>query len=195
MRSPILRQRFLVRRWMARDVLAQATREESGKLVLERRCERCRGLHPASPLGADPGVWWSASNAGGLAAVAISNCRVGLDIEQDEPRPRRQRISRRFYTDAEQRAVAKSPGRFLEFWTMKEAFLKALGLGLPGGLRSIDCTTISGPAASWRTSPAHLGWRFRQLHPEPGFIGAIAMKGPADSIELRHWSPQAGEPW
>lgn len=194
MGSPSLRRLFLARRWMARALLARETGEDPGGLVLERRCERCGELHPASPLVAgSSSVWWSASSSAGLAAVAISGWRVGLDIEKREERPRWERIARRFYTEDERRAVAGSPTRFLEFWTLKEAFLKAVGLGLPGGLRSIECTGLSPSPGDWSTSAAHPGWRFRHLHPEPGFVAAVAVEGAPDSIELRRWTPDAGE--
>ena len=52
MASPGLRRRFLARRWMARTLLARETGGDPGGLVLERRCERCGELHPASPLHA-----------------------------------------------------------------------------------------------------------------------------------------------
>jgi 4'-phosphopantetheinyl transferase len=194
MRSPLLRRRFLSRRWMARALLADATGGDPGELVLEKRCDRCGKPHPANPLAAAAAtVWWSASSSGDLASVAISPRRIGFDVERDDDHPRRERIARRFYTDAEQRAVVESPSRFLEFWTMKEAFLKAVGLGLAGGLRSIDCATLSGPVDDWRTSPAHPGWRLRHLRPEPGFTAAVAIEGEPDSIELRRWNPDAEE--
>ena len=82
MGSATVRQRFLARRWMARSLLAEATGEAPTALGLERRCERCGKLHPASPLGGATGqVWWSASHSGDLAAVAIASARVGLDLE------------------------------------------------------------------------------------------------------------------
>jgi 4'-phosphopantetheinyl transferase len=194
MRSPLLRRRFLGRRGMARSLLADATGHDPRELVLESQCARCGKPHPANPLAADPAaVWWSASSSGGIAAVAISACRVGIDLEIDDDRPRWERIARRFYTDAERRAVGSSPTRFLEYWTMKEAFLKAVGVGLVGGLRSIECATLSEPVDDWRTSAAHPGWRFRNLSPEAGFVAAVAIEGEPDSIELRRWNPDAEE--
>ncbi len=190
MQSPLIRQRFLARRWMARELLAAATGESPRELVIERRCEICGGLHPASPLAVGPEpVWWSASSSAGLAAVATSAGRVGFDLEQEGERSHWERIAERFYTGAERHAVGDSEEKFLEFWTMKEAYLKAKGLGLVGGLRSIDCAGLSGPAGGWRTSSAHPGWRFRQLHPQPGFTAAVAVEGGPDSIELRRWDP------
>lgn len=192
MASADLRNRFLARRRMARTLLARETGGDPAALVLERRCERCGELHPASPLDGG-GVWWSASSSAGLAAVAIAGCRVGLDIEKQGGRPRWERIAERFYSDDERRAVAGSPLRFLELWTLKEAYLKALGLGLPGGLRSLECTGLTPAPAGWSTTAAHPGWRFRGLEPEPGFAGALAVEGAPDSIELRRWSADAGE--
>jgi 4'-phosphopantetheinyl transferase len=194
MGSPSLRQRFLARRWMARALLARETGEGPGALVLERRCERCGELHPASPLGAGSGgVWWSASSSAGLAAVAIADWRVGIDLEQRRERPRWEQIARRFYSEEEWRAASGSPARFLEFWTLKEAYLKALGLGLPGGLRSLECTGLSPSGGGWSAGAAHPGWCFRHLDPGPGFIAAVAVEGTPDSIELRRWTPDAGE--
>jgi 4'-phosphopantetheinyl transferase len=194
MGAPDLRQRFLARRWMARALLARETGEDPRELVLEGRCEHCGKLHPTSPLVAGTRkVWWSASSSGGLAAVAISSSRVGLDLEKQQERPRWERIAKRFYSEAEQRALAKSPARFLEFWTLKEAYLKAVGLGLAGGLRSLECTGLSPAVGNWSASAAHPGWRFQNLQPEPGFVAAIAVEGAADGIELRRWSEDVGE--
>ena len=192
MSAPILRRRFLARRWMARVLLAEATGGDPGALVVERRCERCGRLHPASPLRGESGeVWWSASSSAGLAAVAVSDRRVGVDLERRRDRPRWERIAHRFYTEGERRAVGRSAERFLELWTLKEAYLKAIGLGLPGGLRSLDCSGLAGSAGGWMESAAHPGWRFRQLDPEPGAVAAVAVEGAPDRIELRRWVPDA----
>jgi phosphopantetheinyl transferase len=166
MASEGLRRRFLVRRWMRRAVLS----------------------------GAAEGTWSSASSSGGLAALAVAPWRVGLDIEQRREPRRWQGIARRRYTGEEQRAVAGSPDRFLEFWTLKEAYLKALGVGLAGGLRSLDCTGLSRSLGEWMEGAAHPGWRFRRLQPQPGFVGAVAVEGSPERIELHRWTPEAATP-
>lgn len=191
--SAPLRQRFLARRWMARSLLAAATGEEPGALVLEERCERCGDLHPASPLGAGgPPVWWSASDSAGLAAVAIGPNRLGLDLERNQARPRWERIAARYFSPAEQRVVAGSPAGFLETWTLKEAYLKAIGMGLPGGLDALDCSRLGEGEGGWRLSPAHPGWRFRNVALAPGFVAALAVEGTPDSIEVSHWDGASG---
>ncbi|HEX5712196.1 MAG TPA: 4'-phosphopantetheinyl transferase superfamily protein [Solirubrobacterales bacterium] len=185
--SERLRRRFLARRWMARTLLAEAAGEAPGDLVLERRCERCGGLHPASPLAVGGReVWWSASHSGDLAAVAIASARVGLDLELERERPRWERIAERFFNPEERRALAGSPTRFLELWTLKEAYLKALGLGLPGGLNALDCSGLTA-TGEWSESDAQPGWRFQNFQPRPGFVAAVAVQGPATGVELRRW--------
>jgi len=194
MGSTRLRHRFLARRWMARSLLAGATGERPGGLAIEARCERCGRLHPASPLAGERAeVWWSASSSAGLAAVALAPWRVGVDIEERRERPRWQRIARRFYSEAECRAVAGSADRFLELWTLKEAYLKAIGIGLVGGLGSLECSGLGGPPEEWMESAAHPGWRFRRLDPAPGVVAALAVEGAPDRIELRRWTQAAGE--
>ena len=186
MGSEDLRRRFLARRLMLRTLLARETGEDPAGLVLERRCERCGKLHPASPLLAGSRrVWWSASSSAGLAAVAIAPARVGLDLERRQQRPRWERIAERFFSAEECRALAGSPGRFLKFWTLKEAYLKAVGLGLPGGLRSLECTGLSPTQGEWSASAAHPGWRFRNLEPRSGFAAALAVEAAPDGVELQ----------
>jgi 4'-phosphopantetheinyl transferase len=190
------RRRFLARRWMARSLLAQVTGEGPAELVLERRCERCGELHPASPLTSAAGeaVWWSASSSGGTAAVAIAPSRVGLDLERGGERPRWERIADRYFSAEEAREAADSPTRFLQLWTLKEAYLKALGLGLPGGLRSLDCAALVAAEEGWSAGDAHPGWRFRSLDLGPGLVAALAVEGVPDSIEIRSWSAESEEP-
>jgi 4'-phosphopantetheinyl transferase len=188
MGSPSLRRRFLARRWMARSLLAEETGEDPGELVLERRCERCGKLHPASPLLAGSReVWWSASSSAAVAAVAVSASRVGLDIEMRRERPRWEQIANRFFSAEEQGALAGSPTRFLEFWTLKEAYLKALGVGLPGGLQSLECTGLAPLPGAWSASAAHPGWRFQSLRPQPDLVAAVAVQGTPERVELRRW--------
>ncbi len=163
MGSPELRRRFSARRWMRRELLREAPED----------------------------VWWSASSSRDLAALALSPWRVGLDIERRRERTRWQGIARRRYSEDEQRAVAGSAERFLEFWTLKEAYLKALGLGLAGGLESLECTGLSRSLGDWMESAAHPGWRFRRLQPAPGVIGALAVEGSPQRIEIRRWAPDA----
>jgi 4'-phosphopantetheinyl transferase len=82
-----------------------------------------------------PGLRFSASNARGLVGCAVAIDReVGLDLEplRDDAPP--ELVESCFTPDerAELRALApdQQPRRFVELWVLKEAYLKARGLGV-----------------------------------------------------------------
>jgi 4'-phosphopantetheinyl transferase len=85
--------------------------------------------HPASRLR------FSLSHTRGLAACAVVLDReVGVDVE-DLSRDPATGVAERFFSPLEADDVLNAPAgtrgiRFLEYWTLKEAYAKARGLGL-----------------------------------------------------------------
>lgn len=74
---------------------------------------------------------------------------------------------------------------FLRIWTLKEAFIKAIGTGLQTPLADfafIDPAADS-PRIRWiRSGLDHgLRWRFRSLQPRPGYVAAVALGTPQDA--------------
>lgn len=84
---------------------------------------------PQSPLR------FNLSHTSGLAVCAVSSgCEVGIDVE-DISRQHDPELARRFFSPREQRDLQGLAGsdqrvRFYQYWTLKEAYLKARGLGL-----------------------------------------------------------------
>jgi len=72
----------------------------------------------------------------GLVACAVSRtAEVGVDVEAFDCRTEPLEIARRYFSAAEAEhlrrcAPADRPGRFVEIWTLKEAYIKAIGKGL-----------------------------------------------------------------
>jgi 4'-phosphopantetheinyl transferase len=102
---------------------------------------------PASTLG------FSLSHTRGLVACAVSRSRpLGVDVE-DASRPAPLEVAERYFVDAERRDIlATEPERrgrrFFEYWTLKEAFVKACGLGLSLPLDRFEFRRDAGGA--WR---------------------------------------------
>lgn len=128
--------------------------------------------HGKPRLGGVIGEWlrFNVSHSEGTAVYAVSRGReVGVDVERvrgDVP----VEVVRRFFSETEQDALAALPAGlqlrgFFECWTRKEAYLKALGVGLSGLARS------DADAANWSLHSVDAG---------PGFAAALAVAGSAD---------------
>lgn len=93
----------------------------------------------------DPNWPWhfNVSHTEGMAAVAIDCCPVGLDVEWLDRSGMDIEIADRYFTRHEhQDILAAHPTartrRFLTYWTLKEAYLKAEGWGIVDGLDTFE---------------------------------------------------------
>lgn len=93
----------------------------------------CRGAQ-GKPYLAGQGIHFNLSHAGEWAVCAVAPCPIGCDVEQI--RPVEPALAKRFFCPEEQADIACQPtpearyDRFFRYWTLKESFLKATGLGL-----------------------------------------------------------------
>jgi 4'-phosphopantetheinyl transferase len=121
-----------------------------GRAVLRHALERATGRAAASfrirvrPDGKPEcvgGPAISLSHSGELAICAVAEYgAVGVDVETRRPRTDLGVIAERYFTPAEARWIAADPdARFRMLWVLKEAYLKALGSGLAGGLAALEC--------------------------------------------------------
>lgn len=107
------------------------------------------------PCFRDSPVQFSLSHSGGYVCVALSDQRVGVDLEC--VRPIRNGLPARVLAPEELRQVAKlsdETAAFFRFWTLKEAYLKYTGTGLRGDLRALRFT-LSGANATLCGSDLH----------------------------------------
>lgn len=75
-----------------------------------------------------------------VACVVASASDVGIDVQFADARRRTADISRGYFSTAESRWLRDAPGEaFYRLWVLKEAYLKALGRGLTGGLALLEC--------------------------------------------------------
>ena len=141
-------------------------------------------------------LFFNVSHSGGLAVYAMTRRgEVGIDVEQLRPRAALLDMADRFFAPAEAWAIRSLPPdrreeAFFHVWTRKEAFLKAMGLGLTHGLERFEVSVppddparvlhIDGdPAAGAR-------WSLAALAPAPGFVGTLAIESSV-RVELREW--------
>ena len=152
----------------------------------------------AAPLPAPP-LCFSVANTRGLVACAVSVSReVGLDVEtwrDDAPSP----LIERCFAPDERVALAAlptaaQPRRFIELWTLKEAYIKARGLGLSLPLERISVALDDGePRLSLDPALADdaASWQLALWSPTPSHAAALCVHrgdGPPLTIDLR-WLP------
>jgi 4'-phosphopantetheinyl transferase len=135
------------------------------------------------PLLATPGVagcQFSLTHTRGLVGcVAARGFAVGIDAEAAE-RPVGPGLAEQALAAAELAWLGRQPealrsAAFMRIWTLKEALLKAVGLGL-AGLR--QCAVLPTPPTVLALPPGmdQDGWRLAQWEPAPGHIAALAWR-------------------
>jgi 4'-phosphopantetheinyl transferase len=145
--------------------------------------------------GTDPVLSFNLSHTGHLALVAVTaEGWVGVDAEIIRPDIAWEELGRRFFAHAEARQIAslspemRVPAFFL-CWTRKEAYLKAIGLGLYAPLDKFQVTVRpdEAPRLVWveGRSEEPLQWSFQDLS-EPGVAAALAVRQP--NIVVRRFS-------
>ena len=88
--------------------------------------------------------FFSVSHSGNIAAIAVDDRELGLDVELI-PSEDRLRLADRFYHPNERDYVRSAPDQpfaFCEIWTRKEAYLKMTGEGISTDLTAFDTTSF-----------------------------------------------------
>jgi len=159
----------------------------------------------AGPSGA-PRLHFNLSNTKGLIACLVAVGRdVGVDVEDTERSAGAVDIAERFFSPSEVRALRARPPdrqreRFFEYWTLKESYIKARGMGLaiPLDHFSFHLDEGAGIRISFdprlRDEPG--AWQFRLYRPTARHTMAAAIRKGGDAplgIELREIVPLRGE--
>jgi 4'-phosphopantetheinyl transferase len=131
----------------------------------------------------EPVLYFNLSHTRGMVGVALARrCDIGIDVERVEPRRLRLDTAHRFFAPAEvEQLYALPPERRCDasfaFWTLKEAYIKAVGLGLAMPLDgfAFTLTPLSIAFASGITDDPSC-WRFHCMSTAPDFALAIAVR-------------------
>jgi 4'-phosphopantetheinyl transferase len=176
--NQFLAGRLLLRQWL--QALTGTAAAEF--LLVEGERGRPAISHP-------PTAWsFNLAHSGGLVACALSLMpEVGVDLEHLDRRPMAPDLFRRFCSPAEIADIERQPEaaraqRFLTFWTLKEAYLKARGLGIAVPLAEVEFS-VDGPTPeiTFRgtlegTDP---GWAFALFQPTTRCLLSVAAPQPA----------------
>ncbi len=133
----------------------------------------------------DPRIRVNISHTRGMAAVALTvESDIGVDVEWRQRDPEVEQLAKRMFAASECQLVLSAPenekrDRFLAFWTLKEAYVKAIGKGLSQPLDafsfSLDTLEISFQDTS-ADDPEK--WHFERYQPGLQHMLALAVNHP-----------------
>lgn len=160
-------ERYVVTRSLVRAVLSE-------RLAISPRDIRVSRTDTGKPVITE-GLHFNVSHSGDLILMAVSEDRaIGVDIERKREVQRVDALLRRWLSEEEQSAYAalhdggaSASEAFLRLWSLKEARLKALGVGISGAsgarLDIVEAFPLD-----------NLLERLAAQRPEPEYVGAIA---------------------
>jgi len=139
---------------------------------------------------------FSLAHTKGLAVVAVTRgADVGVDVEKADRFVDAARLSSRFFSPEETTALQElSPDRLRErfslYWTLKESYIKARGLGLSLPLDSFSFR-LAGEIPfrigfSGNNPECPGGWHFALLRPLPQYVAAVGVSSARpDPVRIR----------
>jgi 4'-phosphopantetheinyl transferase len=198
------RRRYLVTRALVRTVLARyvplAPRDWRFAVNGYGRPE------VASPEGRRAGLSFNISHTRDLIVLGVTRWRrLGVDVENISRHAAVTDIARHFFAPAEVSALARVPAaqrahRFFEYWTFKESYIKArgIGLGLPLDRFSVhfpdDDTVDLWIDPDLGDDARH--WELLQLRPAPEYVVAVCAErvaAAASRLVVRQTVPLSSE--
>jgi 4'-phosphopantetheinyl transferase len=182
------RRLYLLARGLQRSMLSRLV---PGVAAREWRFERSEAGRPSPAAVHATDLDFNIAHTNGLVVMAAGRgMRLGIDVE-GSGRRRSLEIARRYFSAREIAALEAlhadaQQRRFIELWTLKEAYLKAIGTGISGGLDSMSF--------EWRDAGIHFErapdpdaqrWQFRQWS-RGAHVVALACLAAGEVTLVRH---------
>lgn len=176
------RHEYLVTRALARWTLSRHFDVDPGAWIF-REGEHGKPSIAAPECGQT--IHFNLSNTAGLVVCFVSgDCEVGVDAEDARREVEVLDLARRFFAPSEFRELETLPperqsDRFFQYWTLKEAFLKAQGVGLSAPLSEFGFFFNEGGTPKIQFTGHRWGdpmhWQFKELRPTPNHRVATAL--------------------
>ena len=166
-------------RGLLRRILADCLNTEPSELRFKRNAQ-------GKPFLEDGKLDFNVSHSRDRLLIAVTAGRaVGIDIEFRRSGLNMESIAKRWFAPEEQeffQALEKPEEGFFEIWAKKEAYVKALGLGIYR-----DLNTFAVPLGEKPFSP-NIGkngqWFFQTLEINPSYAAAVVSEAPPVPVSL-----------
>jgi 4'-phosphopantetheinyl transferase len=193
-RFPEHRRRFVIARGTLRRLVSNYLSITPEKVAFQYQESGKPELAP----GHRSELHFNVSHSEDLAAFSFVLSRpIGVDVEMVRCDVDVHGIPQRFFSTAEQDALARLTGPhkfrgFFNCWTRKEAYVKAVGSGLSLPLRDFDVSLLPGePARLLATRPdAQMAgrWTMQALDFGEEFAGAVVVEGAITKLKVLNYT-------
>jgi 4'-phosphopantetheinyl transferase len=139
-----------------------------------------------------PPIHFNLSHTSGMVACAVTlNRACGVDVERTRTMKDMAGIAEAVFSNAEiaffdQQSEADKAQIFFKFWTLKEAYIKAIGQGLSASLKGISFE-IAEPYIRVTVEDEPLNttrWQFHHRNPSPTHHLAVAVESTSQPVEI-----------
>jgi 4'-phosphopantetheinyl transferase len=185
------RRRFIRTRTALREILSDCLGVPACQIAFRY------GSH-GKPEVAGTGAFethFNVSHSEGLAVIAVvRGHRVGVDIERVQPGAGEDGVAEQVMSGSELARFHSVPTSlrdeaFIACWTRKEAYLKALGVGISDSVQRCSVSFLPGErpeileCRDEHDSPER--WSLVAFSPAAGFVGAVAVEAGEGSVSRR----------
>jgi len=189
-RVPDARDRFVAAHIMLRIVIGRAVGLPPQRLQIGTRA---RGKPSLRNMNGSPGQFFNLSHSGDVAVVAVATSELGVDVEAHRHVANAERLAKRFFSESEQRWLSrqsrdKYEAAFFSIWTCKEAYLKAIGVGIAMPLRAIEIDPER-PAIAAISNDPHTAAQWSMLRANLPLAAecAVAIRGQGWELDPRQF--------
>jgi 4'-phosphopantetheinyl transferase len=181
------RVRYLVTRALVRTTLSKYWPIEPNSWSFVRNFYGRPEIAITSETAIAADMSFNISHTSGLIMMGVTlNGTIGVDVENIEQRKAPLAVAERYFSPSEREALKRTPvasqsERFFEYWTLKEAYVKAMGKGFFISPNEFSCVLHTNSASvSCETAQCEdpAAWRLWQICPAIGYLGAICVRSP-----------------
>lgn len=193
-RFPIHQNRFIIARANLRLILSKylVVKPQAIEFSYSEKGKPSLAKHLNQQL-----IEFNLSHSENLALYGFTlKNKIGVDIEKIKENSDTDGIAKRFFTNNEYQIISQLSGKekhktFFKFWTSKEAYLKAIGEGLTGGLNNVEIKIknqqikLNTPNKSKQVIS---NWQLKQIDIEKDYIATIAVENKQRDINYRFYT-------
>jgi 4'-phosphopantetheinyl transferase len=189
------RMRYIAAHHALRQILSEYIKKAPEELAFTTNEHGKPRLIDSTAIGFN--LEFNLSHSGNIALVAVStHGRVGVDVEQLRSAPVTKGVAERFFSPPEVMKLRSLPAQdqvpaFFRCWTLKEAYLKALGCGISDAdLAEAEVSILEHEKPDILRTVSRDGtsrWTVRQFSPLPGYLAAVVVEG-NQNITILEWN-------